>query len=341
MFENNSIDVSFCLPVYNVGKYLEDCIKSIINQPFNGINFEIICVDDCSTDNSYDVLINLSKLYTQIRVLKNEKNKGVSFTRNRMIDVAKGEYIWFVDPDDMLIYGAVSYIRKAQNFNADVLLGNYIRIKEDGQIPFDISNNDFDSDKIVISSSFVPVDHQGTKMSACWAGVFKKKFLIEKSLRFNEKMIAQEDTLFYYQFSLKTKSIYKAETYCYLYRIRSTSIMHLRNDERTKKYYFSMLEMFRVYQEHYINKDYNDKEILKDKILHSRQNIATCLASVQDDMFVKEQYEYIKSAKIYPYPFRLKTLKGKDKISLKVLRFLMPLKFMFRVYRHIYKVKKV
>lgn len=332
-------DVSFCLPLYNVEKYLEDCIESIVNQPFDGLSYEIICIDDCSTDDTYDILVNLSKKYKRMRIYRNKNNKGVSYTRNRMIDIAQGKYIWFVDPDDMLINGAVCYVRKAQALNADVLLGNYIRIKEDGKIMFDLSKNDFCNEKIELSDCFTPIDSHGKTMSACWAGVFKKSFLVDNSLRFNEKMIAQEDTLFYYQFSLKTKSIYKAQTYCYLYRIRATSIMHHRSDERMKKYYFSMIEMLRVYQEHYSNKEYKDKEVLKDKILHSRQNVTTCLASVQDDLFVKEQFKYIKNKKIYPYPFRIKVLKGKESFFVKILKLLLPINIMFFVYRYIYKMQ--
>lgn len=340
MYTADSIDVSFCLPVYNVGLYLEDCIKSIVNQPFAGISYEIICIDDCSTDDTYDILVHLSKKYDHIRVCKNEQNKGVSYTRNRMIDIAKGEYIWFIDPDDMLINGAVSYVRTAQTMNADVLLGNYIRINEDGSYDADLSKNDFYHDKIEVTDHFTPVDNHGERMWACWSGVFKRNFLLENSLQFNEKMIAQEDTLFYFQFPLKTKSIYKAQTYCYLYRIRSNSIMHSRSDERMKKYYFSMLEMLRVYQEHYASKEYNNEEVLKDKILHSRQNVAICLASIQDDSFVREQLRYIKDKKIYPYPFRRKTLKGKENILLKILKFFMPFEIVFHTYRYIYtKIK--
>ena len=102
-----------------------------------------------------------------------------------------------------------------------------------------------------------------------------------------------------------------------------------------------MLEMLRVYREHYEKQDYNNKKELEDKILHSRQNVATCLASVQDDSFVKEQFKYIKKQKIYPYPFRKKTLKGKEKTVVKLLKFLMPVGIVFHMYRCIYKVKSV
>ena len=331
------VDVSFCLPSYNVGIYVEDCIKSIAEQPFDGISYEIICVDDCSTDDTYDILVNLSQKYEHLRIVKNDCNKGVSYTRNRMIEMAEGRYIWFVDPDDMLIWGAVSYVKKALTVDADVLLGNYVRIKEDGSHPYDLSKNDFLNDKIEISTCFTPVDVEGKTMSACWAGVFKKDFLNTYALRFNEAMIAQEDTLFYYQFSMRTQNVYKAQTFCYLYRIRTNSVMHSRNDERMKKYYFSMLEMLRVYQEHYQNKDYDNEELLADKILHSRQNVTTCLASIHDNSFVKKQFKLIKEQKIYPYPFRKKVLKGNEQILLRILKFLLPIKPIFHLYRWVYK----
>ena len=334
-----TVDVSFCLPVHNVSLYLEACLKSIVMQPFGDINYEIICVDDCSTDDSYDILADFSRKHEHISVYRNEQNRGVSYTRNRMIDLANGEYIWFIDPDDLLIYGAISYVEKAKAVCADVLLGNYIRIKEDGFFDFDLQKNDFANDEVILSNNFIPVDINGETMSACWAGVFKKSFLVDNGLRFNENMIAQEDTLFYYQFSMKTKKIYKAQTYCYLYRIRPSSIMHSRSDDRMKKYYFSMIEMLRVYQDHYLNTEYDNEARLKDKILHSRQNIATCLASIQDDLFVREQLKFIKQQKIYPFPFRIKTLMGKGKIHIKLLSFLIPIEIVFYIYRFVYKYR--
>lgn len=71
----DNLDVSFCLPCYNVGPYIEDCIRSIMEQPFDGISFEIICVDDCSTDNTYDILVELSEKYHSIQVYKTKRTK--------------------------------------------------------------------------------------------------------------------------------------------------------------------------------------------------------------------------------------------------------------------------
>lgn len=89
---------TFCLPVYNVYSFLEHCIKSINEQDMSGIKYEILCIDDYSTDDSYKRLEKLSKTNDRIRVLKNAKNYGVSYTRNQLIKEAIGKYIWFVDP---------------------------------------------------------------------------------------------------------------------------------------------------------------------------------------------------------------------------------------------------
>ena len=96
--------------------------------------------------------------------------------------------MWFIDPDDMMINGAVSYVKKAKELDADILLGNYIKTKEDGSFAFDLSKNDFDHDVVENSEKFAPTDIYGETMSACWAGVFRKSFLVANSLRFNEKI---------------------------------------------------------------------------------------------------------------------------------------------------------
>ena len=81
--------ISFCLPIYNVETFLEKCILSIENQNINE-EYEIFCIDDCSTDKSFNKIKDLSKKYESIRIEKNDKNKGVSYTRNRLLKEAKG-----------------------------------------------------------------------------------------------------------------------------------------------------------------------------------------------------------------------------------------------------------
>ena len=88
------------VPVYNVEKYIKQCIESIINQTFK--DFELLIIDDCSTDNSMKIAEELSAKDSRITLLYGDKNRGVGYVRNRGIDLAKGKYIMFTDSDDWI-----------------------------------------------------------------------------------------------------------------------------------------------------------------------------------------------------------------------------------------------
>lgn len=92
--------ISVIIPVYNVENYLRECLDSIINQTFKDI--EIICVDDCSTDNSLDILNEYAQKDNRIKVFEQKENSGQGAARNFGISIAQGEYITFVDPDDYI-----------------------------------------------------------------------------------------------------------------------------------------------------------------------------------------------------------------------------------------------
>ncbi len=94
------VEISVIVPLFNQGKYLTDCIDSVLKQKFS--SYEIIIIDDCSTDNSYTIANKLKKKSVKISLYRNKKNMGVGFTRNRGIKIAKGEYIVPLDADDML-----------------------------------------------------------------------------------------------------------------------------------------------------------------------------------------------------------------------------------------------
>lgn len=91
--------VSIITPVYNAQDYLEETILSVLNQTYK--NWELILIDDCSTDKSYEIIEKYLKEDKRIRYLKNEKNSGPAITRNNGIENSKGDYIAFLDSDDL------------------------------------------------------------------------------------------------------------------------------------------------------------------------------------------------------------------------------------------------
>ena len=114
--------VSIIIPIYNVEKYLQECIESVLQQSLQDI--EIICVNDGSTDNSGVILEKFAETDKRILVI-NQENKGVSAARNTGLRCAKGKYIYFLDSDDYLAPDALELLSSDMDArNLDLLLFN-------------------------------------------------------------------------------------------------------------------------------------------------------------------------------------------------------------------------
>ena len=96
--------ISVVIPVYNVEKYLEECLESVLSQDV--LNIEVICIDDCSADRSADILKKYETLDPRVRVSVNSRNRGQSYGRNVGLSRARGEYVYMLDSDDKLMPGA-------------------------------------------------------------------------------------------------------------------------------------------------------------------------------------------------------------------------------------------
>ena len=123
--------LSVIVPCYNVEKYIEKCIRSILDQSYR--NIELICVDDASPDNSIEIVKRLAETDERIKIVRHETNKGLFHARLTGIAAAKGKYIAFVDSDD---YVSCDWFRplvkQAEQENADMVLGNIVEVDEAG-----------------------------------------------------------------------------------------------------------------------------------------------------------------------------------------------------------------
>ncbi len=236
----------------------------------------------------------------------------------------------------MLYPGIINQVIKATNkIQADVLLGNYIRISEHESPHFK------PVDTLTISKNphlkTLPRDPEGAIMNAVWAGIFRRSFLLAKAITFNEKMIAQEDTLFYYVIGLRTKQIYRFDEPSYIYRQRGSSVMHSRNANRALGYYHSMQELYRVYKEHYDTNDYDDEYVIQQKLLHMRQNLILTLAGVYDTKIVWRELKKAKKNHLYPYSHNFLSPVGYRRI----LIFLLPREWGFWIIHFLYKIRTI
>lgn len=123
----NDIWLSILVPVYNVEPYLADCIHSIARQAADDLGVEIIMAEDVSTDGSRAIAEDLCDQYPGLaRLVHQSSNQGLSAARNRLLDEAKGEYVWFVDSDDYLLEGVVGQLRRIlTQHQPDIVLCDY------------------------------------------------------------------------------------------------------------------------------------------------------------------------------------------------------------------------
>ena len=171
--------ISVIIPVYNAQEGLGQCIDSLLDQTFS--DYEIIILNDGSTDNSLEVIQNYASKNDGIRVVDKE-NEGVAKTRNRGIALAKGEYIVFIDNDDFIAPDYLECFYKAiEKEKLDIVIGGYKRVNKEHKILFqqDLSQTDW--------SKYIVV--------APWARIYRTSFLRENNIQFFDYPIG-EDVIF-------------------------------------------------------------------------------------------------------------------------------------------------
>lgn len=285
------ITVSFCVPVYNVEGYIEACISSIIAEVQNTCNYEIICVDDNSTDNSYAIICELAKKFPNITVYKNQANEGISYTRNRLIDLSRGEYIWFVDSDDMLYSGALKRLLwVAKKTTGDIILANYIKISQDD---FKLERESSDESKYKVITAFdldwLPDENGECRMMSSWRGIISKSYLETSGIRYTPSVIFKEDALLYYQLLLKKPKWVKCEFPCYCVRQRSGSAMRGGFKKRAKTRYFSGLSLV---DELCVIQAQNPT--ISKAFINEKRELLRLLSDISDISFVSKQYDILK-----------------------------------------------
>lgn len=219
---------SIIIPVYNVEQYLTKCLDSVVNQTYND-EYEVICVNDGSTDSSLAILEEYAKRYGIIKIV-NQENRGLSEARNTGIRQAKGKYIWFIDSDDWIEDDALNILHKKIN-DEDIVCFNGRRYFEDGKTETpdegieisDISGWEYYNKYALQSRKF--------HFACVVLRVYKRDFLLKNNLFF-EPGIYHEDNLFtpialYH--AIKIKSI---PDMLYQYRIRVSSITQNINFKR-------------------------------------------------------------------------------------------------------------
>lgn len=207
--------ISFIIPVYNTSQYITKCVDSILNQNIH--SYEIIIIDDGSTDDSLKVLQKYSR-QKQITIIS-QTNGGVSSARNKGIEICNGDYIFFVDSDDYIEYNSMGYVLKIiQKENPDLLrLSSNIIINNKKKIEKTKWEGYKTIDTLYSNSQFCPT---------LWGYIFKTSIIKAHKISFNEKLKYSEDSNFIFKYINHTNKIFFLNKITYNYLIRSNSAIH-------------------------------------------------------------------------------------------------------------------
>lgn len=225
--------ISVIVPTYNVEKYVEQCIDSLLNQTFSDI--EVIIIDDCSTDGSLKLVTDKYGDIANVFICHNNINLGLGMTRNRGMKMAHGKYVYFLDSDDVLLPNGLErlYILAEQN-QADVMhINEWYEPRDEF---FDLRKKV--PAKVMRDALFQPdlqrfpldVEQRinkiyGTQRHAVmvWLNLYRREFLEKNSLEF--PAIIHEDNAFALACYASTDRIYSISGAFYLYRQRNSSIV--------------------------------------------------------------------------------------------------------------------
>ena len=231
-----NINVSVIIPVYNSEEYLRKCLDSVVNQTLD--SKEIIIINDGSKDRSLDIIREYEKKYEFIKVIDKE-NEGVSIARNKGIEIARGEYISFVDSDDIIEKNMLAVMfNEARANELDIIECNFQRFEQEDKLVFIgkreiereiLKNND-------IIKSFLNFKIKGY----LWNKIYRKDLLIKNNILF-ENIICFEDMMFNLKVATYAKRYMKVENNFYKYRItRGSASYHI--DKNKVKIYSTEIE---------------------------------------------------------------------------------------------------
>lgn len=294
---------SIIIPVYNVEKYIDQCLESVVTQEFD--SFEVILVNDGSTDSSGARCDAYAEKYVNVRVIHQE-NKGLSGARNAGLDVAVGEWILFVDSDDWIEVGMLRklYMQMREEV-VDLYSYNAYKVGEQGKLIqklIYVPENETvhfirEKDMFEYVTNRLMQYEIGWEV---WSRAFRRNLIEEKKIRFREcSEVFAEDYLFTFQYMLCARRVKHLCSVFYFYRQRKGSLIHNINQNtvlerlfqwaeeayRTVKkeklsYFAECYEVvyFRLLNHHiqYMLSDYSpenlkkDLRLLKEKRLHRK-----------------------------------------------------------------------
>lgn len=257
--------ISIIIPIYNASMYLSECLDSILSQDFT--DFELLLIDDGSTDNSGEICDEYAEKDTRIKVF-HQKNQGVSVARNTGLDYAQGEYLMFVDADDILLPKGISKLYEhISSSGTDVSLASTQVFVGDIVRPYHMYPSKKTND--VINNMNHP---------ALWGYLFRLSLINNNHIRFTPGLAYSEDQVFIATIAICAKSLVLIPDFVYVYRKTQTSACANKNGLITSFHQFWAASLIRELEKVVMDKHLKSyltrkkKKLIKDACMDYATN---------------------------------------------------------------------
>ena len=263
--------LSIIIPMYNASQYIERCLNSIYHQGLNVNEFEVIVINDGSTDNSLEIVKDYFTSYKNIRFFS-QKNSGQGAARNLGIKHATGEYILFLDSDDFLLPQSINKILAiVKHVSCDVI--NFLMEVElpTGNVKESYLYH-YDYDKIYSGKELLL--RTGINIGSACSSLYKRSFILRNNIFFPVDM-KHEDVFFSYQIYTFASRVIFTKTHAYYY------CWHPDSTDRNKSYEnLKLLQLSDISQAYYLNKLSLDKRVNKELREHLKKISNSTLMSL-------------------------------------------------------------
>ena len=284
--------LSIIVPVYNVASSLRECITSLCNQDLPADAYEVICIDDGSTDDSLSILRELASVHPMLRVIQ-QKNAGVSAARNQGIVHAIGEYIWFVDSDDLIVKDTLKELQTiAADSGADRIAFNYYEIKEQ-----------FTPEERAAYEAGALEDPLKYRDLYVWSSILRRELMERYLLRFRNTAYG-EDSLFMFEYLTHVEKQIDLPAVKYVYRRRASSATTVQSEEAERKRFASRRYNATVLRDYYEGKNgpVPDRERCANQFMTYLLQILYMISQMPRKE-AKRELSRLRADGLFPYPF--------------------------------------
>ena len=285
MINVNSLNMkrlSIIIPFYNVEQYIAQCLDSVYRQDIPEEEYEVICVDDCSPDNSIAIVEEYAKNHSNLVIVRNQYNRKLGGARNAGMEVAKGKYVWFIDSDDFIEENCYKELLSiSENEDLDMLHFNY------AEYPNAENPTRRPQDTELMSGTdmwFDPAFIWAHDLVTAWRKLYKRQFLIDNNIQFAEHIMFEDNDYAIIAFA-NAQRVKHIAMCAYHYRNNPNSITRVKYTSEHIGYWLDLAHRLRVIEKTFNkeNKDLRYRALLINFTRYTISNVLSIYANIGDN----------------------------------------------------------